>query len=66
MVKYYHKFWGKIKTIKSYLIKFEKNSFIKSKVYLDNYMIENKIANLWFLSHIINIFLILIMIVVYK
>lgn len=66
MVKYYHQFWGKIKTIKSYLIKFKKNSFMKSKVYLDDYTVENKIATLWFLSRIIKVFLMLIMIVVYK
>lgn len=36
MVEYCNQFLGKIETIKPYLGKFEEDSFIKSKIYLEN------------------------------
>lgn len=38
---YYCQFLKKIEVIKTYLVKFEENSFKKSKVYLNNYIIKS-------------------------
>ena len=45
MVKYnkkFKKFLNKIKKLKLYLIKFNKNSIIKNKIYLLDYIVRDK------------------------
>lgn len=39
VVEYCHQFLGKIKAIKPYLVEFEENSSMKSKVYLEDYAV---------------------------
>ena len=40
-MKYYYQFLEEIKVIKSYLVKFQKDDFMKSKVYLKNNIIKS-------------------------
>lgn len=40
-MEYYNQFLRKIKFIKSYFIKFKKDGFIKSKIYLENYAVKS-------------------------
>lgn len=49
---YCHQFLRKIKAIKSYLVKLDEDSSMKSKVYLDNYSIGS--SNCHFIIFITN------------
>ena len=41
MVKYYNQFLKEIQAIKPYLIEFDKDGFIKPKIYLENYIVKS-------------------------